>query len=309
MNELERAERSAFGCVTSTNPSARQFGSDKGYGHIIDPLAHRATSFRILRPKLGLVSLPKKVNFRDLIDKYLGIHNQINTSMCTGFANGGSAAASMAFQETPIEIPSFESNYKFSRCIDRFPADQGIIGNLPPLVDEGAEPNQNVRALAEWGLPPRTVWGETLTLEDGSVVPDASLVNAELTVRQAETASAFEFQGAYKILTVNDARAYEIMSAVANGLFPPFAWEVDSAAEAYTGGVLGPSDPNDILGGHDCYLCGYEWNGSDPRTLVVDFANSWSRKWGENGYGLANRAFLDRAVDLYAMKVRKKVPS
>lgn len=282
--------------------TTRKFGGDNGYGHIADPQDHKKTSFRVMKMKLtaafaALAKLPLVVDFKPFVtgNGGPGVINQRRTSSCTGHATGASVTVRMAILGEFVELVSPIGSYALSRALDRVPNDDG---SLPPLTDDGAMPNQNMRALVEFGCPPASVWG--------NYPANPATINDEPTIRELEAASAFEMTGFYAIDTVGNQKILDIMTALAAGFPVCFAIRVDTKFEDYMSGVVGAPNPNDILGGHYIYAVGYTWDGKDPKSIVVTFVNSWDVTWGEGGFGRGNADFVAGMSDLYVMDVHSK---
>jgi len=282
--------------------ATRKFGGPNGYGHVSDPVDHKKTSFRVMRMKLAtvfaaLATLPQTIDFKPFVvgNGGPGIINQKATSSCTGHATGGSVTTRMAIVGAPVELVSPIGSYALSRALDRIP---NADGSLPPLTDDGAMPNQNMRALVEFGCPPASVWG--------NYPADPATINDEPTIKELEAASAFEMTGFYAIDSTGDQKILDIMTALAAGFPVCFAVQVDSDFENYVSGVVGAPNPNDILGGHYIYAVGYSYDGKDPKSIEVTFVNSWDTTWGEGGFGRGNADFIAGMSDLYVMDVHAK---
>lgn len=69
-----------------------------------------------------------------------------------------------------------------------------------------------------------------------------------------------------------------------------------------TGVLPLPTDADQPDGGHCTLWCGYDV----PRQLIL-FKNSWSAKWGEQGYGWMPFEFIKRrlASDMWALVKEK----
>lgn len=264
-----------------------------------DPIDHRATSFRIFRDreKLGAAPLPLSHSLLDFVATSRGgpgIADQ-TCQTCVGWAGTGAIATFFASRGMPLdEPPSAPGMYTLARAIDRVP---NTDGSLPPLVDVGTEPNQAMRGLADFGCPPRSVWGAN---------DDPTTINDEPTQRQLEAASAFTLRGHYRIDSESSARMLDIITALAHGIPVCLGITVDTDFIRYRGGVVGAPDSNDPRGGHYMYLVGFTWDGIDPMSLVCELVNSWGVLWGERGIARVNASFLGAAFALYVMDVQLK---
>lgn len=295
----------AFGTPTSTRP--RKYGGPNGYGHrpVAVPLNQRIPVAAFPRAcQFGAKGSskpppPLSVSLKPYVfvqNGGPGILNQRDTSGCTGFATAGATCTDLAARHTPIPCPSPVASYLLSICLSRALALKPGAP-LPPLKDEGADPNENMDALARYGCPPIDVWG--------NYPPSSKTITQEPTVLQLEAASAWKLLGAYAITSKGDTLAYELMSAIAGGCPVCFAVEVDGAFEENAGAVISAPNPSDILGGHYLYAVGYTWDGHNVASLVVEFANSWDVTWGAQGFGKGNILFVRGMTDLYVMNVRR----
>jgi hypothetical protein len=294
----------------------RKYGGPNGYGHVKSARPPRAR-FHVLKRRLGLAmtisaalaTLPLSASMKSWVDKSKGgpgIGNQLETSACTGFATAGACTTQLAKLHAeqglaPPDPLSPEGNYTYSRCIDRAP---NADGTLPPLTDDGASPESNMRAITEWGCPTIAQWGKH--------PPDPKTINDEPDPRCLEEGAEQELDGEYGIESTGDQRVVDVMQALDAGFCVTFAIDVDGAVEDWSGGAaLGAPDPYGILGGHDLYCVGYTCKAKadgtpDLATVEFEFANSWDVTWGEAGFGRGNRAFFDGWTDLYVMKVSPK---
>lgn len=265
---------------------ARTFGGINGYGYKQDPHGHMATSAHVL---LGSASSsPKSFSLRSNVANIL---NQFQTSSCTGQATKGAIVTRMNIKSISIPEPSAGGIYKIGRCIDRLP---NADGNLPPLQDEGAMPNQIIRGISEWGVPSE------------QIDPfDSDTINNEPDMAEFESASHCVLNGAYRINFTGSRRIDYIKSAIYSGHPPCCAVDVDSDFENYSGhGVLSSPNSNDILGGHYIYMVSYETLSSG--LTVVEIVNSWGEEWGDSGFARGDEKFIAGMRDIYVMNVNLK---
>ena len=265
---------------------SRIFGGPNGYGHKKDPDGHMATSAHVL---LGSANTnPKSASVRYAVP---GIFDQTTTSSCTGQASKGAIATRMKVKGTSIALPSSSGIYKLGRMIDRVPDHNG---NLHPLRDDGAMPNQIMRGITEWGIISE------------SVDPfDPKTINNDLDFSELEVASKCELTGYYRINFTGTRRIDYLKAAIAAGYPVCFATEVDNNFENYSGnGLISAPDPNNILGGHYLYMVGYDTLSSG--LTIITFINSWNVTWGDAGCGHADEKFIAGMSDMYVMNVSQK---
>jgi hypothetical protein len=115
------------------------------FGYKRDPSGHRYTGFH-RHPAYG-AALVDAASIDDLAPP---IWNQRRTATCVGHGTAGGITTTYAAKGIPLPSPvAARSLYGLAKSIDR----KRINGKLPPLVDDGCEPNEMVRAIAEWGVP------------------------------------------------------------------------------------------------------------------------------------------------------------
>lgn len=273
--------------------SVRRFGGPAGYGHIPDPIGHQVSGFHLLQREGLPTTPPRSVG---LIGP--GIMDQGATSSCTGHAVAGAGYTTLKAQGQLPLLLSPRGNYLLSRCIDR-------PDPVLSLHDDGAAPNQNYRALEDFGCPPWALWDPAESPLD--LPCDTNKINDEPTPKQLEDASGFRYTGHYRISSYGPSRYIEMMQALAKGWAFTIATAVDPAFEAYAGGVFGAIDKTQILGWHYIYAIGYSWDGTNPESIGLELVNSWSKDWGERGRITVNRKFIDQARDIMVTRMIHKV--
>lgn len=255
------------------------------YGHIRDPIGHRRTPICRL---VGSGTYPRQASLESQAPPAA---NQRNTGRCVGYGKWGSMYTTTRgkVNASPTGI------YRLARAIDRVPDRHG---KLPALIDEGCQPNQADRAIAEWGVSP---WDDAL--DDADEISNADL-NAEPSLDELRKDSALLLVGSYAIdENASDFEA-NVCRAIAAGYAISFALpDTDDGFEAYQGGVLGAATGR-TYGGHELFAFGYELSADGG--IYVDGQNSWGRiDWGVGGRFRGNRTFMRRWVDVQAMRVRE----
>lgn len=256
------------------------------YGHIKDPLGHRRTPVRCL---VGAGGFPTAASLEQFLPDVM---DQGQTGRCVGYGKSGSIFTS---GKGGIYLPSPTGIYRLARAIDRYP---DVDGNLPPLIDEGSQPNQADRAIREYGVSPfdPAVDGPNIASEE---------LNREPSLEELEDDSATHLIGDYALdETAPDFEA-QFCRTLAAGYAISFAIpDIDDGFENYSGGVLG-APVGRIYGGHELFAFGYEITPADE--FKGKGQNSWGTvNWGVGGRFEFNRAFLARMVDVQAMRVLRR---
>lgn len=261
-------------------------GAHGRYGLIPDPKGHRVSAVRLALPDF---EPPKSYDGSAFVHAAL---DQIETSSCTGHATAASIFANFAAKGEPIALPSPDGIYRNGRCIDRDPL---ADGTLPPLEDGGAEPNQVMRGLYEYGA---------YACRNGEVSDvHAETINNEPSFTDELDASVLKLTGFYRSARTGDEFEKEMLRAISLGLFPPFAIEVDSAFESYAGGKPLSAAKGATDGAHYIFATGYD--RSHDGGLVVQFMNSWGRQYGKNGFGEGDASFIRSWSYAYVMKLAR----
>jgi hypothetical protein len=166
-----------------------------------------------------------------------------------------------------------------------------------PLTDEGAMPNQVMRALSEWGVRPM-----------GPLVPgafsdcDPGNVNDEPTLADLEADATTTLIGWYRITSTGSARIEDCRKALAAKMTIGVGTFVDTAYEQWRpgqppAGAPDLSDPNG--GGHWQYVKHYDTMTTD-RT-VFDVRGSWTEDFGDHGDALTSEEWIQACSDLYVI--------
>lgn len=216
------------------------------------------------------------------------------TSSCVGHATSGCGTTALAAAGTPLPwVWSPDGIYKNARAVDRTPNPDGT---LPPLEDGGAQPNQAMRALGEWGVRPMR--GPTSDGRNSDV--EKASVNDEPKLGELEDEGATLIVGEYAITSTGKERVREMQTALANG--KPFTAAIAASGDAfqgYTSGVLGPLG-TDL--DHYVYFDGYET--ADDGSIVFHGVNSWGTGWGESGRFRLHEAGVAELGDVVVFDIR-----
>lgn len=198
------------------------------------------------------------------------IWDQGQTSSCVGWAFAQGIQLRLSVAQTPISLPSPAAIYTFARAKSRTNPDT-------LLTDTGSVPGYAALGLGEWGCPPLTAWAF-----------DPATINDEPKFEDLEIASAFKFNGLYRIGSTGAERLTEIRQAISNGYPVVFGTDVDQAFEDYAGGAkpITAPDPNNLLGGHMMHFLGYTADGR------FRLRNQWSDSWGDYGLAWVDESFV-----------------
>ena len=91
-------------------------------------------------------------------------------------------------------------------------------------------------------------------------------------------------------------------TAIVAGYPVPLATEVDQVFEDYDGhGSM--TIPGTSLGGH--YICGVGYETMSSGKTVFEFANSWGKSWGDQGFFYADESWLKKTTDRYVMSLHR----
>lgn len=220
--------------------------------------------------------------------------DQGQTGSCTGHATSGASYAALAAAGTPLSwVPSPHGIYTLGRAIDR--ADPATA-----LTDDGAEPNQVMRGISEWGVRPMLAPTADGRLSDC----EPETINEEPALGELELDGLALLLGEYGI-TSTGAQLEEELKVALFVAKKPVTLAIAGGSDAfqgYSGGVLEALNaPLD----HYIYADGYETLPSGE--FVLHVVNSW----GVDGWGIAGRARLgSKSVaelgDLVVLNVKLK---
>lgn len=258
-------------------------------GYIPDPVGLRRTPVRHL-----LARAPAAVSlaFVNLAVFAPPVMDQGETGSCTGHATAAAIATARASAQAPLGwVPSPAGIYTLARCIDR-------PGPSVALTDDGAQPNQVFRGIAEWGIRPMGARPADGRFSDA----DPATINAEPMLGDVEADSVDLGIGDYGIASTGAERIADLRGALAAGKPVTAAIAGGSAAfQQYAGGILGP-----LYAALDHYimLVGYDTDANGA--TVFHGRNSWSEGWGEEGNFRLNEGAAQELGDLIAVDASTK---
>lgn len=248
-------------------------------GCIPDPVGHMRTPWRG-----GQAAAPPSASLETPAINVLKKHfDQGETSSCTGHAMAATIATAFACAGLPLAfIPSPDGIYRNARCVDRASVHE-------KLADEGARPNQVVRAVQTFGIRSMQPilagrWSDSTSAH----------VNDEPMLE--DIAESFETLviGERAIYARGSQRVADVKTALSSGF--PIAVAINGGCEAFQTYSAGVLTGHELAGGNDHYvwLCGYDLDH------FIGW-NSWSDDWGIDGNFVLDRAALDTLGDLYVV--------
>jgi hypothetical protein len=257
-------------------------------GFVRDPEGHRWTSFKATRHALkAFKSRPRPVHFA------APVSNQGPVGQCVGHGLLDTGFAALRAFGIAIETPfSHRLGYLYARAIDR--AAWVPMGTpLPPLQDDGCQPNQLVRALALYGCPlAKDVDGGTL-----DAIPE--LANREIQLSESIASHPGLWPLDFSGVGDNDADKLEqCQAAIESGL--PFALAIEAGPkfDACDGSTVLGSDGRNQNHMIHCLDVVVDINGR--RWLVQ---NSWSESWGAFGRAWVNDGFIENSCNILIPRV------
>ncbi len=263
----------------------RLYGGPNGYGYKQHTNKFRCQHFDDLK----LVGTPTgDADLRGYVDIVL---NQRQTSSCTGHAVAMGATVAMRAHGTLLDMISPAGCYGVGRAMDRLADSHGV---LPPLADDGCEVAQVVLGTQIYGTRPMAA-GVDSDCAEGNI-------NDEPKLNELISSYATRLLGAHMIASHGAQRVIDISLALDAGHPVVFGTFVDSAFEAYSGGVFGEAKLSDPDGGGHALVClGYHGLGAN---FVGIGRNSWGKDWGSSGDFRFSPAFVAQFSDVFAMAVR-----
>jgi hypothetical protein len=258
-------------------------------GFLPDPQGHRYTSFKATRGH-GLKAAaprPRPVHFA------APVSNQGPVGQCVAHGLLDAGFAALRAFGVAIETPfSHRLGYLLARAIDRaawVPMNQA----LPPLQDDGSQPNQLVRALALYGCPlAKDVDGGTL-----DAIPE--LANREIQLSESIACNPGRWPLDFSCVGDNDAdKLDQCQAALEGGL--PFALAIEAGPkfDACDGSTVLSSDG--LVLNHMIHCLDVTTDISGRRWLVQ---NSWGEGWGAFGRAWVNDGFIEAAGNILIPRV------
>lgn len=252
-------------------------------------IAHRLGAHR-----LGLVGTPKGAS--DLTPFLAPRMDQGASSTCHAhslasaiYAAFSAKGKSLPFVPSPLLIAS--TTYADIRAA-AYPT-----GGLPPLVDTGAELQDDATAVKQWGIAPIRP-----LVDRYSDVPNGANPFPEPDVTALQIAGADLVGGEYSISVNSDAP--EVCALALDEGIPIWLGTLvgKDFEDLGPNGIAQPTPSNDrTAGGHAVFLSSYRTSSSGSFEYLIQ--NSWSDSWGNNGSVWASTAWLLACWELWPCAV------
>jgi C1A family cysteine protease len=213
----------------------------------------------LMRAYLPVVKLPKKV---DYTQKMSPVRDQGDEGVCVGFA----VVSGMKEYQELLDYQ------KLIELSPRFVYSEAKKNDGAPGL-EGTTIRASMQALKKIGVCQEKFWPYFPHQEDKP--KSGAKTNAQ----------KFRVITYARILSLNELR----LSLAGKG---PVVLGIDvfkGMFKTKTGIVPMPNKNEASLGGHAIAACGY-----DDKKRLIKFKNSWSIKWGRNGYGFLPYAYIER---------------
>lgn len=253
------------------------------YGYIRSSLDHRDAAYQI--KQLGPMEVPPSATSTpyDLRPKCPPVYDQLKTGSCVAQAAVFLAHYNRIAQGmTPDFVPSRLYVYWNARSLTN------DTGN-----DDGSQPRNGLKALAQWGAPPETDWPFDSTKV--TVKPVQAAYNdglKDVAIQYSSVPQTLE----------NICACLAFKEPVTFGMSVFAAFESDEVAA--TGDVPMPGATEKDIGGHAVAIV-----GTVPSQNRFIFRNSWGTGWGASGYGTIPYDYVlnpDLADDFWVLRLLKK---
>jgi hypothetical protein len=259
-------------------------------GYNPDPDGHRRTPFARLSARMKAQTLPASFS---LLAFAPAIMDQGQTGSCTGHATAAAVSTALAAAGTPLAwVPSPKGIYTLGREID-------LPDASTEITDDGAQPNQVMRGITEWGVRPMQAPTSDGRLSDC----DTATINDKTKLDELEADAVTLLLGEYGIVTTGAQREEDFKVALAVARKPvTFAVAGGSAAfQGYTGGVL-----EALNAPLDHYIFAYGYETLPSGELVILGSNSWGIDgWGELGCFRIGSQGIAELDDMVVLDVKK----
>ncbi|MBX3456888.1 MAG: C1 family peptidase [Candidatus Paracaedibacteraceae bacterium] len=214
------------------------------------------------QPKLTteeIQALPAKFDFSDQMPN---IHDQGTLGSCTAQA----ITISMEYQLKQ------QDNAQVLSPLFLYYNERKLMGTIKE--DSGASLSDGIKAISTWGVCRESMWTYSDDQKKFMIKPS-----------KAAYEDAKNYMGLDGIRTSYVSYSLDaIKSRLSKGIPVVFGIYVypsfESVKTEMTGKVPMPGAKERPLGGHALMFTGY-----DDETKEFKFANSWGKKWGDNGYG------------------------
>lgn len=217
-------------------------------------------------------------------DNFSPVEDQGSIGSCTAQAVIGLAEYLILVGTKEVTDLSRMFLYKASRNL------MGVEG------DTGSYVRTAIKALAAFGAPPEDYWPYAEQLLD--VEPQAYQYSYASNFRAVRYARLDDYKN------TPDETLIQIKSVLSAGLPVAFGFPVydsiDRVGKGERAVIPYPKQQDRLLGGHAVLATGYKMIGN---TEVLIIRNSWSREWGDEGYGYLPISYVTdgMAVDFWTI--------
>lgn len=239
------------------------------YGLVHDRHDDRDLRFSSVANKLGLVSLPPKVDLRPVCSP---VRDQGDLGSCTGFASAvGFREALLNDAKKPFVPLSPLYVYYWERQREK-----------SINVDSGATIRSAMKVLAKFGAAPEALWPY-----DISKFRDRP---SDISIVQGKQYAISKYHRVNNVIEMK--QALSIHHPIVIGIEVWESFESDEVAS--TGIVPIPDEQKEaMLGGHAVCVVGYD---DALRSFIIK--NSWGTSWGQGGYCLIPYAYFNPNLKL-----------
>ena len=248
------------------------------FGYIKDRIDERDYSFKtVLSSKLSTTPMIK-----DYTSLMSPVKDQRNAGTCVGFA----VAAVKEYQEQQEYLSEKKSGSKYERKEKHYDLSEQWIYYKSKEIDpwpnqEGTSIRDALKQLCKLGVPPEKGWLYN------------DIIKGKPEVWAKSIARWGKGQEYYRINNLN-----ELLTALTN--VGPVVIGIlcfEEIMNPQKGLVKYPINPNRCYGGHAITCVGFS-----KKTKLIKFKNSWSRNWGDNGYGYLPFKYIENyMIDAWAL--------
>jgi C1A family cysteine protease len=229
----------------------------RGYGYVHDVPDARDFKFQLIRPITA--PLPPSVDLRHLCSP---VRDQGKLGCCTGFA----IATGMR------EFLEKRTTGKFVKMSPMFVYYEERKMENTVNQDAGAQPRDGMKVLAKMGCSPER--DDPYKIADFEDPPSSKAI---------DDATRFKIASYHRLSNLTD-----MQNCLAGGSGFVLGFEVfesfESEPVAKTGEMPMPQPNEKKLGGHAVFAAGYVTDSQWPGGGYLIIKNSWSTRWGDQGY-------------------------
>jgi hypothetical protein len=205
------------------------------------------------------------------LSAHVTVRDAGNEGSVLGHSLAVALETSLGFQGRPVRLSA-----RYAYCKSRFLDDPDNWE-----LDAGATIDSGRKAAGQFGLPLDTAWpyvaGER-ALPEGQTWETIDAIRPRFRAR-------FHGVSVYEEIPYHLMRGHPVLTGVQ--VFQD-SWYVDSAM---TTGWIQPSTSGLLVGSHAIVIVGY-----DPVLDALKFANTWGKKWGDNGFGYLHRRIVEQSL-------------